>query len=102
MEGKPGTQVYTLQLSPVAPNPMTAGRTTFQFSLPTAAYAKLEVFNVLGQKVSTLVDGNLAAGNHTVNWNGTDKNGNKLTSGVYIYQLKVPGKTLTKRLTIIR
>lgn len=102
VEGKPEAQAYVLQLSPVAPNPMNAGRATFQFSLPTAAHATLEVFNVLGQKVNTLVDGNLGAGNHTVNWNGADRNGNKLTSGVYIYQLKIPGKTLTKRLTIIR
>jgi len=60
------------------------------------------VFNVLGQKVNTLANGKLDAGYHTVNWNGTDQNGAKLASGVYIYQLRTMDKTLTKRMTILR
>ncbi len=100
--GKPESQVYTLQLKSVAPNPMTTGRTTFKFSLPVSAQASLEVFNVLGQKVNTLFDGKLEAGNHAIDWNGTDRNGARLASGVYIYQLRTMNRTLTKRMTILR
>ncbi|MBU1355460.1 MAG: Ig-like domain-containing protein [Candidatus Edwardsbacteria bacterium] len=101
VEGRPEVRAYVLQLQSAAPNPMTSG-TTIRFSLPASAQVSLEVFNVLGQKVTTLANGKLAAGYHTINWNGTDRNGAKLASGVYIYQLRTMDKTLTKRMTILR
>jgi hypothetical protein len=101
VEGKPENKGYLLQLNPAAPNPLTTG-TTIRFSLPASAQVSLEVFNVLGQKVNTLADGKLDAGYHTIKWNGTDRNGAKLASGVYIYQLRTMDKTLTKRMTILR
>jgi len=102
VEGKPEVNVFVLQLNPVTPNPVNNGKATFRFSLPEAAYVRLDVFNVLGQKLNTLVDGKKTAGLHNVNWNVTDRNGTKLASGVYIYQLSTMGKTLTKRMTIIK
>jgi hypothetical protein len=101
VEGRPEVRAYVLQLRAAAPNPMTTG-TAIRFSLPASAQASLEVFNVLGQKVTTLANGKLDAGYHTVNWDGTDRHGAKLASGVYIYQLRTMNKTLTKRITILR
>ncbi|MDQ7798494.1 MAG: Ig-like domain-containing protein [Candidatus Edwardsbacteria bacterium] len=101
VEGRPEVRAYVLQLRAAAPNPMTTG-TAIRFSLPASAQASLEVFNVLGQKVTTLANGKLDAGYHTVNWDGTDRHGAKLASGVYLYQLRTMNKTLTKRITILR
>ncbi|OGF04449.1 MAG: hypothetical protein A2509_11815 [Candidatus Edwardsbacteria bacterium RIFOXYD12_FULL_50_11] len=101
VEGRPESRAYVLQLRAAAPNPMTTG-TAIRFSLPASAQASLEVFNVLGQKVTTLANGKLDAGHHTANWDGTDRHGAKLASGVYIYQLRTMNKTLTKRITILR
>jgi flagellar hook assembly protein FlgD len=55
--------------------------------LPVAAHAKVAVFNVLGQRVKTLIDGDLPVGRHTVVWDGTDERGSSVASGVYLYRL---------------
>jgi flagellar hook assembly protein FlgD len=64
--------------------------------------ASLEIYNVLGQKVKTLVNGNLAAGNHSVKWDGCDQNGRKVSSGIYVYRLAAGENTSTRRFTVIR
>jgi hypothetical protein len=102
VNGRPEARTYALQLNPASPNPVTGGRTLIRFSLPEQADVKLEVFNVLGQKVATLAEGRLDKGFHSVNWTGSDGTGQKLSSGVYVYQLKALGKCLNKRMTIIR
>ncbi|MDO9067626.1 MAG: FlgD immunoglobulin-like domain containing protein, partial [Deltaproteobacteria bacterium] len=102
VNGRPEARTFALQLNPASPNPVTGGRTLIRFSLPEQADVKLEVFNVLGQKVATLAEGRLEKGFHSVNWNGSDGNGQKLSSGVYVYQLKALGKSLVKRMTLIR
>ncbi len=86
---------------PVTRTQLKAGR-LLNSAFQLASHATLEVYNVLGQKVVVLADGRFEAGHHTVNWNGSDKDGHKLASGVYLYQLRTMGKTLTRRLTIIR
>jgi flagellar hook assembly protein FlgD len=60
------------------------------------------VFNILGQRVRTVTSGTLAAGPHSISWNGCDGNGRRAASGVYIYQLTTGDHTATKRLTLIR
>jgi len=102
VSGRPEPQTFILQLNSASPNPVTGGRTAIRFSLPEQTEVKLEVYNVLGQKVNTLADGRLEKGWHTVDWNGRDGNGQKLSSGVYVYQLKALGKIMTKRMTLIR
>ena len=51
---------------------------------------RLVVHNVLGREVATLVDGDLAAGFHTVPWDGRDGRGARVASGVYFYSLQTP------------
>ena len=94
-------EVYVFYLSSVAPNPVK-GPAEFRFGLAKGAQASLGIFNVLGQKVKTLVSGQLAAGNHTVKWNGCDDNGRKVSSGVYVYRLTAGENTSTRRFTVIR
>lgn len=69
------------------PNPFN--RTTcIKYSLPYDAYVTLEIFNILGQKIRTLVAEVQQAGSYLVGWNGKDDRGMSLSSGVYLYRLK--------------
>jgi len=69
------------------PNPFNP-TTNIEFSLPVSSDVKLNVFNILGQEVSTLLNQEMSAGNHTVVWNALDNSGRKLSSGIYFYMLK--------------
>lgn len=99
--GRPGTTGYSFFLSPASPNPVKGGA-ELRFGLAREGQASLEVFNVIGQKVRTLVSGNLPAGNHTARWDGCDENGRKVSSGVYVYRLNTGDRVLTRRMTVIR
>jgi len=74
------------QLEQNYPNPFNP-QTTIEFALPDVGQVELEVYNVLGQKVKTLLNQQLPAGYHSVNWDGTDGSGLKVASGVYFYRL---------------
>jgi flagellar hook assembly protein FlgD len=58
------------------------------FSLSTNAHVELTIFNLLGKKVRTLVGADLAAGDHSITWDGLDEAGNSVASGVYLYRLQ--------------
>jgi hypothetical protein len=88
-------------LSQNVPNPFNP-TTTIAFTLPVSGMAKLSVYNVLGQEIRTLLSGNLAAGNHSVVWNGIDDSGRAVTSGVYFYRLESGPMQMTKKLMLLR
>jgi len=69
------------------PNPFNA-TTVIEFTLPRTSAVNLQVFNILGQKVVTLVDETLEAGYKQVAWDGKDQKGNPVASGVYFYRLR--------------
>jgi hypothetical protein len=83
-------------LAPAYPNPFNAS-TTFTFGLPHHARVKLQVFNLLGQQVADVVDSEIAAGYHWVQWTPSD-----LPSGVYIARLQVPGFTQTRKVILMK
>jgi len=70
------------------PNPFNP-TTTIAFGLKTAAHVELEVYNILGQRITRLASGNMTAGVHELRWNGRNDNGVPLNSGIYFYQLRV-------------
>ena len=83
------------------PNPFNPS-TLIPYQVPTAARVRLEVFNVLGQRVATLVDGERPAGVHTAVWDATDAAGRPVGAGVYFYRLRSAGyPTLTRRMVLI-
>ena len=82
------------------PNPFNPS-TVIPYQLPTAASVRLEVFNVLGQRVATLVDGEQAAGAHTAVWTATDEAGKSVSAGVYIYRLAVGDALATGRMVLV-
>ncbi len=73
------------QLHANYPNPFNP-TTTIVYDMPLAGPATLRVYNVLGQEIATLVNGVVPAGRNAVVWNGTDRSGNSLASGVYLYR----------------
>lgn len=82
------------------PNPFVDG-TTITYELPEADRVSLAVYNLLGQRVATLLDGQRqAAGTHRVRWEGADHAGGRLASGVYIYQLRANGAVVSKRMVV--
>ena len=83
------------------PNPFNPETNIF-FTLPHSARVELAIYNVLGQRVITLIDDYLDAGKHQVVWRGTDSQGRELTSGVYFYRLDVGGAVQTKKMLLLR
>jgi tetratricopeptide (TPR) repeat protein len=92
--GKQG--ISGICLSQNHPNPFNA-QTAISFTLPKSAFVKLEVYNTLGQKVRTLIETGMKAGNHSVIWNGKDSSGSEVSSAIYLYCLKAGDKTLRVR-----
>ena len=62
----------------------------------------VSVYNLEGRLVNTLVNQVMPAGNHVVSWDGTNEVGAKVSTGMYIYQLKTNSTMLTRRMTFIK
>ncbi|MBM2841390.1 MAG: Por secretion system C-terminal sorting protein [Bacteroidetes bacterium] len=84
-ENPPLPEVYSLSQN--YPNPFNP-TTVIRFALPQASEVTLNVYDLLGRRVTTLVDGEQSAGYHSVEWNGTNSSGNKISSGVYFYRIE--------------
>ena len=87
-------------LGPNYPNPFNPA-TLLPYHLPTATHVRLEVFNLLGQRVATVVDAERSAGAHTAQWTGTDAAGRAVGAGVYIYRLSGGGHTVSRRMVLL-
>ena len=82
------------------PNPFNP-ETIISFSIPNQSNVELTVFNFKGQKVKQLVSDQLSAGQHNVVWNGRDEKNLSVSSGIYLYKLKVNDETLATRKCIL-
>ena len=87
-------------LGPNYPNPFNPS-TMIPYQLPTATHVRLDVFNVLGQHIATLVDAERPAGFHTAQWDATNAAGQAMAAGVYFYRLTVGGGQQTQRMVLI-
>ena len=83
------------------PNPFNPN-TAISFNLKTAGNVELSIYNIKGQKVTNLVQENLLAGSHMVEWNGTDESGNNAASGIYFYRLHTSRYTSTKKMILMK
>jgi len=83
------------------PNPFNP-TTAISFNLKTTGNVELSIYNIKGQKVTTLVQANLLAGSHMVEWNGTDESGNNAASGIYFYSLHTNRYTSTKKMILMK
>jgi len=101
IEPEPTPVIYQFRLEPNYPNPFNPS-TTIRFSLPQSEKVVLSIYDVLGKKVIELVNGNMTAGWHSVEWNGKNHAGNSVASGVYIYRLQTSEATLQKKMLLVR
>ena len=78
------------------PNPFNPS-TTIEYNLPERAFVTLKIYDVLGNEISTLVQEEKPAGKFTIEFDG-----NKISSGVYFYSLKSNGKSITKKMLMLK
>lgn len=88
-------------LSQNYPNPFNPS-TSIAFSLPKRTQVSLEVYNVMGQLVGTPADGEYPAGEHVVEWDGRDSEGNPVATGVYLYRLTTSDFVQTRKMVLVK
>jgi len=102
LDDDPATQIPTeFALHQNYPNPFNP-TTELKFDLPVDCHVTLEVFNLLGQKITTVLDKEMRAGYRSVIWNGDDNNGRQVASGVYFYKLTAGDRIFTKKMTMLK
>jgi flagellar hook assembly protein FlgD len=89
------------ELSNNYPNPFNPS-TKIQFAVPHEQNIALIIYNLLGQRIRTLVQGVYAPGQYTVTWDGKDQVGRTLESGVYIYRLETGSIALVKKMLMLK
>lgn len=94
-------QVGQLTLDQNVPNPF-ANNTRIAFNLPDKRNVKLEVLDIYGNVISTLINGELSAKRHEASWTGVDQYGNQVANGTYIYRLTAGNEVLSSKMTLIR
>ena len=99
-DGK-GTLPQSYGLFQNFPNPFNA-TTQIRYALPEAAQVRLEVFNILGQKVKTLVNEFQTAGNKQVVWEGRNENGDVVSSGVYFYRINAGKYNQVMKMSLLK
>jgi len=83
------------------PNPFNP-TTVINYSVAKVTNVNIEVFNSLGQKVKTLVNGKQSVGNYSVDWNGTDVNNKKVASGIYFYKINAGQFIETRKMLLMK
>lgn len=83
------------------PNPFNPS-TTICFSLPKEMKCSIDVFNIKGQKVKSLLKGTQIKGSHKIVWDGTDDSGRSVSSGMYFYKLTTPERVLTNKMIMLK
>ncbi len=91
------------------PNPFAVGNgtfghpeTTIRYRLSKATHVRLEIFDLLGRKIVTLIDQKQPVGDYSVKWNGENIFGQKASSGKYFYRLETDGLVLSRELTLLQ
>ncbi len=88
-------------LHAAAPNPFNP-RTTIRFDLPRSGVVTLNVYDVSGRKVRSLVDGPVGAGARAIVWDGKDEGGHDVGSGIYLYRLETTGFQQTRKMALLK
>lgn len=83
------------------PNPFNP-TTQIAFSIPQNEHVTIIIYNILGQKIATLLDGNLSAGAHVMTWDARDAHGEILPSGVYFYKLSRSSFSAVKKMLLLK
>ena len=90
----------TTQIVGNFPNPFNP-TTTIKYDLNKSAFVQIEIYNIKGQKINSLVNQFQDAGHKSIVWNGTNSQNNKISSGFYFYRLVLNGKAHSMKKCII-
>jgi hypothetical protein len=101
VENRVSTQPQDFRLAQNYPNPFNPS-TTIEYSLSKATTARVSIYNMVGQKVATLVDGLHQAGTFKVIWDGLDDFGQSVNSGLYIYKLETEDFSSAKKMLLMK
>lgn len=93
--------IKTTRLENNYPNPFNPS-TSIQYSLRTRSCVRIDIFNIKGQKVRTLIDEQKEAGIHSVEWNGKDDSNNNTGSGVYFYKMTTPDYSSVHKMILMK
>ncbi len=89
---------YALNIYPNPFNPTT----TIKFTIPTAAKVSLQLFDITGRLVRTIIDDYKQAGNYSVNFDAKDNSGWQLSSGVYFYRMQAADQVITRKCVLLK
>lgn len=92
---------YQFALQQNYPNPF-GSETEINFQVPETMTVKIKIFNILGQEINQLADRKYVKGSHSINWNGRDYNGRKVSNGIYFYQIQSGDLSQAKKMYLLR
>jgi len=101
IEDSPGDRPLSFGLTQNYPNPFNPA-TTISYTLATRSLVTLSVYNMLGQKVTTLVNEVVPAGEHQAEWDGANQSGNRVASGIYFYRLEAGDHSVVKKMVLLK
>jgi hypothetical protein len=88
-------------MDPIVPNPFNPSA-VIRFELPLPADVELAIYDARGRRVRTLVSSKLDVGRHDVKWDGRTDSGEAVASGVYLAKMASYGRTITRKMTLVR
>ncbi|MDP8232930.1 MAG: T9SS type A sorting domain-containing protein [Candidatus Zophobacter franzmannii] len=94
-------EISNFELNQNYPNPFNPS-TTISYNLNEKSFVEIEIYNLKGQKINTLLSDNRAKGNHSVEWDGKDQSKHHVSSGVYFYKLKVNDQSSMKKMILLK
>jgi len=92
---------YRFELNQNYPNPFNP-TTTIDYSIPERSHVNIDVYNVLGQKIRTMVDREESAGSYTITWDGTNSDGSAVATGIYLYRFQAGDYVETKKMLLMK
>lgn len=97
----PGSIPSVVKLDNNYPNPFNPN-TTIQYSIPNESTVTITVYDMLGKEINQLISQKRLAGNHSIQWNSTDHDGNIASVGIYFYQLIADDFVITKKMVLMK
>jgi len=104
IQGRPEAGAFNFYMAQNAPNPFdrSGTRISYQIDGSGSVPVSLKVYNITGQLVKTLSEGDRPAGYYTVSWNGMSDKGQRVSAGIYIYRLQAGDRSITKKMVMIK
>ncbi|MBX3008422.1 MAG: fibronectin type III domain-containing protein [Melioribacteraceae bacterium] len=91
----------TFELMQNYPNPFNPS-TQIKFTTPVNGFVTLKIYDLLGKEIKTLINSEYSAGSHSIQWNGDDNMGNKVSTGIYVYRMTTGNFASSKKMLLIK